>query len=518
MSARTRIMARTLAAALALGVLGDALMPDGPRGAGFALWLVVVAAQTLWLARDSSERTPAISGWLCAVAVCFALLVPLRDSPLLGVLNMFALVVTFTLLSLSLRARRPAMLVRSGFGEYIGAAGRVGGSVAIGLAPLLGAEVRAAAVPEERYKQRVALVGRGALLALPALLVFGGLFMSADPVFADIAQRALGFDTDVLARHVLFTAVLAWGIAGYLRSALLDPVHRRRIAGWARPEIGMVEAGVILGLLNALFLVFVLVQLRYLFGGSAVVSETAGLTYAEYARTGFFQLVAVSVLLFPVLVGVHAMLRGARGVNRRAYMCLAGSLLLLLSVIMLSALQRMRLYTGEYGLTEMRLYATAFMFWVAVVFVIFIATVLRGRPRGLAFGSVVSGWAFVAGLNVLNPDAFIARWNLEHALPPAMNAAADDNAHADSVDTAPRAVDVAYLTGLSADAIPALVAAFPRLTAAEQCAVARRVRRAAERRAADDWRSWNLGYSRTGALVQPQVRRRQCDPAASSSQ
>ena len=61
--------------------------------------------------------------------------------------------------------------------------------------------------------------------------------------------------------------------------------------------LGIVELGIVLGLLDVLFLAFVLVQFRYLFGGAELVQVSATLTYAEYARRGFFELVAVAALL-----------------------------------------------------------------------------------------------------------------------------------------------------------------------------------------------------------------------------
>ena len=95
-----------------------------------------------------------------------------------------------------------------------------------------------------------------------------------------------------------------------------------------------------------------------------MILETAGLTYAEYARGGFFELVTVSTLLLPVLLGADWPLdkRNPRTVTR--FRTLAATLL---ALIMLSAVQRMRLYVDAYGLTEDRFYATAFMAWIGVV-------------------------------------------------------------------------------------------------------------------------------------------------------
>jgi hypothetical protein len=58
-----------------------------------------------------------------------------------------------------------------------------------------------------------------------------------------------------------------------------------------------------LALLDALVAAFVLVQLTVLFGGSRHVLRRAGPTYAEYARSGFWQLLAVSALTLLVIAG-----------------------------------------------------------------------------------------------------------------------------------------------------------------------------------------------------------------------
>ena len=53
-------------------------------------------------------------------------------------------------------------------------------------------------------------------------------------------------------------------------------------------SLGIVEIGIVLGLLDLLFFCFVFVQFRYFFVGASTVEETTGLTFAVYARRGFF--------------------------------------------------------------------------------------------------------------------------------------------------------------------------------------------------------------------------------------
>jgi len=76
---------------------------------------------------------------------------------------------------------------------------------------------------------------------------------------------------------------------------------------------------VLLGLLDLLFTAFVVVQVRYFFGGSALVHATTGLTYAEYARSGFFALLAVAALVLPFLLMAHWLLRPDNAAGQRLF-------------------------------------------------------------------------------------------------------------------------------------------------------------------------------------------------------
>ncbi|HZG53939.1 MAG TPA: DUF4173 domain-containing protein, partial [Pyrinomonadaceae bacterium] len=172
-------------------------------------------------------------------------------------------------------------------------------------------------------------------------------------------------------------------------------------------SLGAVEVGVVLGLLNVLFGCFVAVQFRYFFGGAARVMSVTELTYAEYARRGFFELTWVAGLMLPLLLAAHALLNKDRRAAERIFRPLAGVQVALLFVIMASAVARMRLYQSEYGLTELRLYTTAFMLWLGLVFVWFAWTVLvRSNRERFACGALVAAFLTVGLLHLLNPDAF----------------------------------------------------------------------------------------------------------------
>ena len=249
--------------------------------------------------------------------------------------------------------------------------------------------------------------------------------------------------------------------------------------------LGTVEIGIILGALNLLFLSFVLVQLPYLFGGMEMVQNTPDFKLAEYARRGFGELVMVSALVLPVLLISHWLIRKENPATERLYKVLAGVQILLLFVIMASATQRLVLLTGNlgYGLTTIRLYPMIFMIWVAVVFVWFTVTVLRGRRQYFAWGALWSAFFILAATHVLNPDDFIVRTNFR-------------------LMQQGREFDAGYNAGLSADATPALTESFADLNEQDQTtAIQQLTREYCRNKDGGDLRSFNLSRWRSRHLL-----------------
>jgi hypothetical protein len=473
----TRVGLALVGSGLALGVLADALLREAPLGANAFLWVVALSAIAgvllLWQRQPVGERA-----WLAVVTVVFSGLLVWRDSHWLAALNVLAAAVAGSLAVV----RAPSVrTTAAGVTDYVAAGAGAAWAAASGAALTLFDEIRWRELPQGRHTPRIAAVARGFVLGVPLVLIFGGLFVAADAVFEELVRDVAPPNLSTPLTHVLVIGVWAWLTIGLLRRVLQDDEEAAPF-GDARPRragIGALELGVAVALLDLLFVVFVVVQVRYLFGGSARVESQTGLTYAEYARQGFFELVAVAALVLPVILLADWALRSERRRDVVAVRVLAGLLVALLLVVMASALQRMRLYQRAYGLTELRVYATGFMLWLAVVVAWASATVLRGRRHRFAFGALVAGFAAVLTMNVINPDALIARTNVDRARSGAE-------------------IDFRYLGGLSDDAVPTLVESLPEL---DPTARKRLAENLLARRSDDDWRTWNWSRSRADALL-----------------
>lgn len=420
------ITGRLLACTLAVGCLGDLALRSGIVGLGGAL--LVAATAVVLLASGRITNTHGLA--LVAAAPVFGMWIALRTS---AWLLPFDVIAAGVLLALGASLGERGSLTDLPFAR-LAAHGCDAIAQAV-LAPLFARRPDAAAHAGVGRRARRLPIIRGAALALPVLAVLGALLASADAVFASF------FSVDVdglsLTLHAVFISVSTWAMLWLLRVASVAQPHPLPAVG---ARLGTTEVTVVLGSVIGLFATFAASQLVAVSGGADHVLETAGLTYAEYARSGFFQLLWVAGLT----VGGLLMLRSLTASPR--FVPLAEAVIALTLAIVVVAFRRLALYEDAYGLTMLRLYCSIAAVLIGVVLVL-VGASLAGVGRGRAWlpGAIGGlGLAVLLGLNVVNPEAIVVRHNLGR-------------------DPAAVAPDPAYLADLSDDAVPAIVALLPTL-------------------------------------------------------
>jgi len=130
--------------------------------------------------------------------------------------------------------------------------------------------------------RRSVAVLRGLILAAPLVLVLGLLLSSADAVFASFFRLSL--DPASITEHIVVILLAAWAMAGLLRLCSAAPLAQ---VTTRQRRLGRAELLTVLVCLDALYAAFAAAQLVALSSGGRRVIETAGLTYADYARNGF---------------------------------------------------------------------------------------------------------------------------------------------------------------------------------------------------------------------------------------
>jgi len=456
-----------------------------PWGLNALLCAVAFVSLGAWLVRHNAITVTRDAFWLAAGALIIASNFVARASVTLHAFDVAGLGVVLAVAGLSLRG--VALQGRQAW-QYVRAGIEAAVTACVGGFALVGVDVTWTELPRGGRFAQARSAALGGAVAFPLLVVFGSLFASADAVFRDLVVNLFAVDFGALLSHTLLIGFFAVLAAGYFWGTLLRARPRAAIPERRSMSVALVPVATALGLVDFLFLVFVVVQIRYLFGGAGLVASATGLTYAEYARKGFFELVTASALVLPLLAGSDWLVRNESREHQRTFRQLALLLLLLLAAVMASALERMRLYVGAFGLSEIRLYSTAFMLYVAAVSAWFAWTTLRGQRRRFAFGALVQGFAVLAGLHLVNPDALIVRTNLARA-------------------PSEHPFDGWYAASLSADAVPVLLDAFPRLDARARCAVAAGLLAQRQRLSRDDWRTWNLARFRARRLLHDQADR-----------
>ncbi|QFZ23083.1 DUF4153 domain-containing protein [Saccharothrix syringae] len=335
--------------------------------------------------------------------------------------------------------------------------GRTARGLVFGMAAVPGAAFRAIPWLAKHLKQNGAPRTRPALITLALLTVFVPLLAGADPTFAGLLTSLLPHTS---AEPVLLFTAVALGTLGACHLLVVPVVLDDDVSG--RRRIGRREWVLPVGALVVLFAAFVAVQVATLFGGDDHVRTTADLTYAQYARSGFWQLLAVTVLTLAV-IGTVAYLAAPE--DHRPLRLLLGALGALTLVIVASALTRMWLYQQAYGFTVLRVLVSAFELWLGVVYLLVLAAGVRMAGAWLPRAVLACGFVALLGLAALNPDRFIAERNVARWQETGR-------------------IDASYLGRLSDDAVPAL------LVLPDDLRVCR------DHPAEDDWRTWNLGRER----------------------
>ncbi len=371
---------------LALGLCVEFLFHGQAIGISFPLWAGIGIAALSGAAVLERVR-PARGGlWLAVPILFLASFVAWRTEPLTVFLD---ILLTLSLFALWVRTFRTGRLLDFGWLDFAVAQLWVPLEAWIRPWGILGASQQRLLQGRERQGRILAIL-RGGLLAFPVLIIFVALLSSADLVFGDLVERALDwldlerfFEFLESALVVLLSAVF---LLGALVAALRDPGEHNLI-GYRKPLVvpflGFTEAAIVLAAVDILFVSFVAIQFRYLFGGEANISA-AGYTYSEYARRGFGELVATAILTLGLVMAL-ANWTQRRAKSRRAWFNgLSGLLVGMISVMLASAFLRLLLYEHAFGFTRLRIYTHVAIVWMGLLFLVFFGLLLREDLRRFA--------------------------------------------------------------------------------------------------------------------------------------
>ncbi|MBD8069031.1 DUF4153 domain-containing protein [Bacillus sp. PS06] len=247
----------------------------------------------------------------------------------------------------------------------------------------------------------------GLLVATPLLVIVTFLLLIADEKFADLLfsfPTAL-FDVD---GHFVFTIIKIMVLTTFFycffkvltKKTVVIERRKREIRNW-----DTIIVTTVLLLMNIIYLLFTIVQFQYFFSGTLEPS----LSYSEYARRGFFELMIVTIINYVILIGTVTFME-------KKYLPFVKFLLTCLiffsGVMLTSAFFRLMMYEQAYGFTMSRLFAHSFMIYLAIVFSFTLIKVWATQLK-LSHFYLMFTLLFYVGLNIIGLDKMIVSNNIE---------------------------------------------------------------------------------------------------------
>lgn len=419
---------------LVLGLLFDYFFYGTENlGIAFPLYIVLVVVGLFAIANFLKKQISKEVLWLLVPLIFFSAMVFVRSSEFLTFLNVVAsLLLLLVIAEVSLSGKVRSFLII----DYI----KIFLLPFKFIFPLVQTLSSLFSISTINKEQKVLLqVVRGILMAAPVLVVFLFLFSSADLIFQKYVSDLISIEDETIAQSilVLVTTLIYIGAYTYSFQDKKNQKENQNTTGQNNNmhSIGHIESSILLGSVNILFFIFILVQLTYLFGGESNI-YAQGFTYAEYARRGFFELIAVAAISFLLLLTVEKFVVKKETDHKSGFKIIATVLVVQVILIMVSSFTRLSLYEEAYGFTTQRLYSHAFIILLAVIFCLLVYKIYKDKKENaFAFRVFISIGLFLVFVNFLNPDAFIARRNLERFRETGK-------------------LDIYYLSRLSDDAIP----------------------------------------------------------------
>lgn len=386
-------------------VMIDCLIWSGGIGLGFTLSATLLLAVTLWYLKNDWRHTGPYTVACIAASVLGCVSLVFSADTGMKLLTLLCLPVLYSCIlmdGMELRAWTPGAF-RS-IGDYFYTAYATSfGKIGAGMYGLFHRE-------REKSAKNRAVVGKallGLVIALPVAAILMVLLSGADQAFQGMLE---GIDFSRLYEKVwtLFLAVPMF-ILLFSQLFCLRDIRRTRREESGKGLDPTVLTFFLLGV-SLVYLAYLFSQLAYFFNGfMGFLPE--GFTHAEYARRGFFELTAVSVINILIVILSTALSRKHEGRLPVGVRLTSLFLCLFSLVLVFTEVAKMKLYMDAFGLTRLRILTTLFMLFLAVVFATLMIHIFTQKFPYLK-AAVVVGALLIVAVNFVSVDRLVAKYNV----------------------------------------------------------------------------------------------------------
>ncbi len=428
--------------ALALGIMTDYLLIQKTSGISFFIFNIAIVLSMFVLLHRSKIKPGMNQIFIASFILLFSFAIISRSSPFLTVLDVAGILYLIVLLlSISIDNNLKDFKLISYFtlplffslGSFLAA-------------EKFGTKSMALSGKENKFGSgHFWAILRGVAISIPFLVILGWLLYSSDTMIQAYFEKFKVIDINIESFFhwiVVFIAT-SYFIGMFSRIASGEKKESSHAPEKENKALGFIESLTVLSLVETLFFFFIIFQFYYLFGGKDYVwGSSEMITYSGYAKKGFFELMAASIISFLMIYSLDY--SGKRESEKQAKIFKASEAVIIAEIIIIifSAFKRFALYVDGYGLTFSRFVAIVILVWILCAFFTLLAKIFLEKKSPFIYYSMfwATGglWLFV---NVINPDALITKINVERL-------------------SSGREVDYYYLSSLSQDAIPEIVKIF----------------------------------------------------------
>lgn len=260
------------------------------------------------------------------------------------------------------------------------------------------------------------LIGLG--VSIPVLLIVVPLLMSSDVAFSGLVENLFGNFFSSLFKIIVGIA-LGLFLISYCFTLKKD--SENDIVTYNFKGIYNTPIITFIAVLSCCYFLYLFSQLAYFFSAfGGFLPEGYEFTVAEYARKGFFEMAVIAAINLVIILGVFALSTKKNGKLCLPLKLLCGFISLFTLLIIATAISKMVLYINSFGMTILRLGTSAFMVFLAVVFIAVLFKIFISRIK-LLKTILISASAVLILLGTLNINGVVAKYNYQAYITGALN-------------------------------------------------------------------------------------------------
>lgn len=252
------------------------------------------------------------------------------------------------------------------------------------------------------------------LITVPCVLILTLVLSSADMVFS-LKTTGLLSDIFKFIRPWNIVILLAGIFAGlYMFGSVCNSyMYSDRIRPLKKNKKGyFIIINILLFAVLIVYTLFVIIQFKYLFAGSALPE---GLTYTSYARKGFFELLMLTGVNITTILIVVKLTKKSDSKWKYFTKFLCHYLCAVTVVLLISSFYKMTLYTNDDGLTRLRFFVMGFLIFEAIGLLATFVYIAKPRFNIVLVYTLIALVYYII-LNIIPSDNIIAKNQIDKFL------------------------------------------------------------------------------------------------------